>query len=60
MKPSDTEKASILRNSIKFRNQDRSDEVKDIIVTPDWTHPNKQETSKKLCPELRELNIDGS
>ena len=28
MKPSDAEKASILGNSMKFRDQDRSDEVK--------------------------------
>ena len=53
MKSSDAEKASILGNSIKFRDQD---DVKDTFVTPDLTqHPKEQETSKKLCPELREL-----
>ena len=55
---SDAEKASILCSSIKFRDQDKPDEVKDVFVTLDLT-PKEQETSKKLCAELRELNKDG-
>ena len=53
MKSSDAGKASILGNSIK--DQDKSDDVEDTFVTPDLTYPKEQETSKKLCPELREL-----
>lgn len=55
---SDVEKASILRNGIKFCDQDKPDEVKEIFVIPDLT-PKEQELSKKLHVELRELNKDG-
>ena len=50
MKSSDAGKASILGNSIKFRDQDKSDDVKDTFVTPDLTYPKEQETGKNYVP----------
>ena len=53
-----TEKALILLNSIKLRNENNPEEIQKIFITPDLT-PKEQEANKKLIVELRDLNKDG-
>ena len=55
---SDAEKAAILKNSTKLRNQDASPAYKGIFITPDLT-PKEQEHNKQLRVELKERNRGG-
>ena len=57
--PTEHDKAYILRNSFKLRNDENPDDVKKIFVTPDLT-PKEQEDNKKLRAELKEKNKDGN
>ena len=55
---SDTEKTTILKNSMKLRSSDASPVYKSIFITPDLT-PKEQECYKQLRAELRERNRGG-
>ena len=48
---SESEKATILRNTLKLRKQENPDNIKNIYITPDLT-PKEQEANKKLRLEL--------
>jgi len=52
------EKALILRNCTKLRDEKNSDDMKKIFITPDLT-PKEQDVNKKLRIELKNLNKDG-
>ena len=54
----ETEKASILQNRIKLKNDVHPEEIQKIFITPDVI-PKEQEVNKKLRDELKELNKEG-
>ena len=55
---SESEKASILRNISKLRNENNPDDINNIYITPDLT-PKEQAANKALRLQLKELNKNG-
>jgi len=55
---SETEKALVLRNAAKLKNENHPKEVQQMFITPDLT-PKEQQANKKLREELKELNKEG-
>ena len=54
---SESDKASIMQNCIKFCNTNLPSVIQKVFITPDLT-PKQQELNKKLQAELKELNKD--
>ena len=55
---SEHDKALLLRNCKKLRNQENPENIRSVYVTPDLT-PREQQKSKALRVQLAEMNKDG-